>query len=151
MSDVEDIKNIIKEYGYSDFESIDEKWSVYQLTEDGTIIKLKVVPLKFIKKNNDYAVNSTVLVASFSKKKGEPSRLMPSLTESDLPNVLDKQDMKFEKLVDEPWNEYKLDDGVSVFIKAFATTISSTRVYDPQGDLVYFVNHQVIFKKHPLV
>ena len=46
-----DIEATIKKYGYINFEPANEKWSVYCL-KDKTIIKLKVIPLKFFKKDD---------------------------------------------------------------------------------------------------
>jgi hypothetical protein len=142
------IEDTIKDYHYANFTSLDEQWSVYCL-EDKSIIKQKVVPLKIIKKDNDYAVNSTILTVTFSLRKGKPSKIPVPTTEPEILKVLDKDkiDMKFDVLK-EPWNEYELDDGVKILMKTTAIAISGSTLYDDYGEPLYFVNHQILTKKH---
>lgn len=143
------VEETIKEYGYIDFKPLDEKWSVYCL-KDKTIIKLKVIPLKFLKKDNAYAVSSMVVTASFSPPalKGEPSATPIPATEAEKAKALKEIDMKFD-VISEPWNEYELDDSIKVSIKTVATSISSTTYYDLEGEPAYLVNHQALTKKYP--
>jgi hypothetical protein len=144
-----DIEATIKKYGYINFEPANEKWSVYCL-KDKTIIKLKVIPLKFFKKDDKYGISSMVVTTSFSPPtlKGEPSTTPIPITEAEKAKALKEIDMKFD-VISEPWNEYALDGGIKVSIKTVATSISSTSYYDPEGEPGYLVNHQALTKKYP--
>jgi hypothetical protein len=143
------IDETISKYGYVNFApSKDEQWSIYRLEDDDkTIIKQKVVPLKVIKDFDNYVIETTVLTAAFSSKKGEPSAKKIPTEESEIKEVLDKLDIDFTS--EEPWNEYVLSDGGRISIKTVATAISSTKIFDKQGEPVFYVNHQILFKKRP--
>jgi hypothetical protein len=153
MISIDEADEKIKEYGYVNFEPTkNEKWSVYCLA-DGTILKLKLIPLKFIKKDDDYAVSATAVMVSFSQSelKGEPSTTPLPITEAEKKGVLDKDktNMTFDS-IEEPWNEYKFTlDGTKVSIRTFATEISGTNKKDAYGDPIYLVTHQSIIQKHP--
>ena len=142
-----DIENTIKEYGYLSFQTKKEDWSEYKLS-DGTIIKIKIVPLKLLKIDKNRPVNSAVLLATFSPSefRGEPTP--PPTNDDEMKEALKEIDMKFEK-INEPWNEYEVEGDITLFVKAVATSISSTKLYDPAGEPVYFVSHQVLTKKNP--
>jgi hypothetical protein len=139
------IEETIEGYGYANIASQKDDWNVYCL-EDGTIIKQKVVPLKFIKKGDDYIVNSTVLTVAFSEKKGNPSTVTIPTTEAEIMKVVEQPDIPvtYSK---EPWNEYMLDDGTKILIRSVAIAIASTGLFDERGERVYFVNQQVFVKK----
>jgi hypothetical protein len=144
-----DIEETIKEYGYIRFNTVTEEWSEYKLS-DGTIIKIKVIPLKFLKRDKNYPLNSIVLMIPFSppELRGEQSTTPLPTTDTAMKEALNEIDMKFDAL-NEPWNEYELDDGIKLSIKTVATSISSTKLYDPAGEPVYFVSHQVLTKRYP--
>ncbi|MGB9371467.1 MAG: hypothetical protein WCB79_06040 [Halobacteriota archaeon] len=61
---------------------------------------------------------------------------------------LEEIDMDF-KALDEPWNEYGLDNGITVFVRTVATSISSSKLRDLAGEPLYLVSHQVQTKRHP--
>jgi hypothetical protein len=140
----------IKEYGYVNFKAAEENWSEYELS-DKTIIRIKVVPLKFFKKDKNIPVNSTVLMVTFSppELRGDPSAIPMPTTPAEAEKALNEIDMKFDTLK-EPWNEYELDD-VKLFLKTVVTSVSSTKLYDLQGDPIYLVSHQILTKRHPPV
>ena len=140
-----DVEDTIREYGYVNFKTKKEEWSDYELG-DGTIIRIKAVPLKFLKTGTDYPLNSTVLMAPFSppELKGAPTIPPPTNPKE----ALDQPDMKFDTM-NEPWNEYELEDDVTISVKIIVTSVSSTFIHDPAGEPVYFVNHQIITKRNP--
>ncbi len=142
------VDETIKEYGYPPFRTKTEDWSEYELS-DGTIIRIKAVPLKFLKVGNDYPMNSAVLVTSFAPQelRGEPTTPPPA-SEEDLKQAVDEVDMKFDTL-NEPWNEYGIEGDVTISVKTITTSISSTFIHDPAGEPIYFVNHQMIIKRNP--
>jgi hypothetical protein len=143
-----DIDATISKYGYANFKTVKEDWSVY-LLEDETIVKIKVFPLKFLKQGNNYLMNTSGAMTVFSapELKGEPSRMAPP-SQADLAKELDKLDMSF-KTIDEPWNEYLLDDIIKWSVKTIAVTVASTKTHDPEGEPVYVVNQQVLTKRYP--
>jgi hypothetical protein len=143
-----DIDATINTYGYANFKSVKEEWSVY-LLEDETIVKVKVFPLKFIKQGNNYLMNSGGAMTIFSPPalKGEPSRVAPP-NPAELAKEIVKPDMAFET-IDEPWNEYLLDDTIKWSVKTVVVSVSSTKKHDPEGEPIYIVNHQVLTKRHP--
>ncbi len=142
------VDETIKEYGYPPFQTKREDWSEYELS-DGTIIKIKAVPLKFLRVGNDYPMNSTVLMTPFAPQelRGEPTTPPPA-NDIELKQALDEVDMKFDT-VNEPWNEYEIEGDITISVKTIATSISSTFIRDPAGEPVYFVNHQIITKRNP--
>lgn len=145
----------IRKYGYVNFQSVpEEKWSIYKL-EDGTILKLKATPLKFLKKDDMVLLNPMFLVVPFASPQARESvesrRIVTPefpLTETEMKDQIKKADMKFE-VIQEPWNEYTLDGDIQYSIKLVAVIISSTYLQDPAGEPVYLVNHNLITKKHP--
>ena len=143
-----DIDEKIKEYGYVNFKVVEENWSEYELS-DKTIIKIKIVPLKFFKKDTNVPVNSTVLMATFSppELRGEPSAIPMPTTPAEAEKALKEVDMKFDTLK-EPWNEYELND-IKLSIKTVVTSVSSTKLYDTQRDPIYLVSHQILTKRFP--
>jgi hypothetical protein len=138
----------IKEYGYSNFTTLKDEWSEYGI-EDGTIIRIKTIPLKLFKRGQDYEMRATKALVAFSpiSARGSPSNT--PLSDLVLQASLDKIDIKFE-IIGEPWNEYQLDDGLKVFLKTVVTSISSTNLFDNYGEPVYVVQHQPLIKKYPI-
>lgn len=145
----ETIEETIKSYGYVNFQLVgQEEWSIYRLTDDGTIIKLKVVPLKFLKKDDSIIVNPLVMIVPFATSKGDPTLQLPTSLD-DMMQRVENADMDIE-VIQEPWNEYDLEGGIQYFMKATAVMISSTDLYDSAGEPIYLVNHQLQTKKHPM-
>jgi hypothetical protein len=144
---VSKIEETIKGYGYANIVSQKEDWSTYCL-EDGSIIKQKVVPLKFIKKDDDYIINSATLTTAFTEKKGNPSTVTIPTEEADIMKVAEEPDVPVTRSA-EPWNEYVLDDGTKILIKSVAIKIARTSLFDEHREQVYFVNQQVLIKKQP--
>ncbi|MGA3199039.1 MAG: hypothetical protein ABSD89_06485 [Halobacteriota archaeon] len=140
-----DVDATISQYGYANFKLIKEDWSVY-LLEDETIVKIKVFPVKFLKQGNNYLMNSAPAMTVFSppQLRGEPSRMAPP-SQEEIAKELVKVDMNFD-VVDEPWNEYLLDGSIKWSIKTVLVSASSTKKYDPEGEPVYVVNHQMLTK-----
>jgi len=139
---------ILREYGYSNFKSLAEEWSEY-IIEDGSLLRIKTIPLKFIKKEQEYAMNGTrnLVIFTPTSLRGPPSDEL--IDDSKIRKSLEKIDMKFEPLK-EPWNEYQLEDGIKVFLKTVVTSISKTNLYDNYGEPVYLVQHQPLTKRYPI-
>ncbi len=147
-----DVDETVTNYGYINFQPVGkEEWSIYHLVDE-TVIKLKVIPLKFLKKDGDISLNPLVLMVPFAPKelKGEPTPQLPT-TPDEMMKQVKEADMKFD-VIQEPWNEYKLEleGDVHYFIKTIAIIISSTKLYDSGREPVYLVNNQLLTKKHPM-
>lgn len=150
MTNIEEIEETIKSYDYVNFQSIEkEEWSIYSL-KDGTIIKLKAIPLKFLKQNNDIKINPLFVMVPFAPRnlRGEPTAKLPPTPEEMMQQIEDA-DMKFD-VIQEPWNGYELEGDTQYFIKTTAVIISRTRLHDSGGEPIYLISHQMITKKHPL-
>jgi len=151
-----DVDKTIKNYGYVNFKPAEkeEEWSVYEL-EDGTILKLKATPLKFLKKGDTVLVNPMFLVVPFASPEARESVqsrkiVTPEfpLTETEMKDQIIKPNMDF-KVVQEPWNEYELDDGSQYSMRIVAVIISSTKLQDAGEEPIYLVNHSLLTKKGP--
>jgi hypothetical protein len=143
-----DTDKIIKEYGFINFKILTEDWSEY-LLEDRSLLRIKTIPLKILFSGEEYGINSTNCLVTFSPRelKGEPSN--EPIIQSEIKNSFDKSDLKFE-VRNEPWNEYELEDGTKIFLKMVAVQVSRTKFYDAYGDPIYWINHQMISKKYPI-
>jgi hypothetical protein len=143
-----DIYPTISQYGYANFKTVKEEWSIY-LLEDESIVKVKVFPLKFLKQGNNFLMNSAAAMTVFSPPalKGEPSRMAPA-SQAEIAKEIVKPDMKFET-IDEPWNEYLLDDTITYSVKTVVVSVASTKRFDAEGEPIYLVNHQMLTKIHP--
>jgi len=134
-----------RDYDYIDFETIKENWCFYGL-EDETIIKFKIVLLKIVStpvdpvKGKGMAFNTANLVTIFSSKeaKGNPSLKGNAIK-------IEKKDITFKVLNDE-WNEYKLEDGKILKLKPTIVQIDKTAGYDEFGEPRYLVRSQPLVK-----
>jgi hypothetical protein len=144
-----DIDATINKYGYANFKTVKEDWSVY-LLEDETILKVKVFPLKFIRQVNNYIMNSNAAMTVFApaELKGEPTRMAPP-NPADLAKEIAKPDMTFTT-IDEPWNEYWLDNIIKWSIKTVLVSVAKTKKFDPEGEPIYLVNNQGLTKSSPI-
>jgi hypothetical protein len=132
-----------------DFEIVDvisgqEDWSIYRLM-DGTIFKIRLALVKALRQDNfdssgnpNYVLNTQTILGAVPAKNswGKPS--LP-YTQEELQSSIVHKDLKFETL-QEPWNQYLLDDGTKVQIRTALTTVSKTDKYGFNGEPVYIVN-----------
>lgn len=136
---------------YIDFDVIKEDWNLYKI-EDGTILKLKLVFIKVIREGVDsvgnpiYSINSQNVVGIIPPKElmGPPSNR--SYTPQEIADSIVKEDLKFE-VIREDWNEYKLKDGTTLYIKPVVTMVSRTSLFDRRGEPIYNVQSQIIIKE----
>lgn len=152
--DLSEIDPTIRDYEYINFEPPkDDKWSIYRVEKDDTIIKIKPVLLKILKRGaDDYVFNSTSAVAIFvhPEERKPPSQPPFPTTPKEMEDYLTDPDMDFEPII-EPWNEYTLDGGSTLKLRAVAMEISRTSLYDPQKEPFYLVSSRVLWKKSPLL
>lgn len=139
--------SLIEEYGYIEFKRIDEIWTEYML-EDNTLIKLKIIPIKAIKRGAQIRFNLQKMVAAFSPKdlKGEADSRTYSPEE--LLESLKNPDMSFKILKDE-WSRYKLSDGSIISFREMLNSAASTNKFDSIGDPLYLIQSQTNYKGLP--
>jgi hypothetical protein len=152
--DLSEVNSIIREYEYINFEAPkDDKWSIYRVKKDDTIIKLKPILFKLLKRGvDDYIFNAAAAVAIFvhPEERRSPSQPPFPTTPQQMEDSLTDPDMDFEPII-EPWNAYTLDGGSTLKLRAVAMEISRTSLYDPQGEPVYLVRSHVLWKKSPML
>lgn len=137
--------SLIEDYGYIEFKSVKEGWSEY-LLEDKTLIRLRAVPLKILKRDEGLRVNIQKLIMAFSPVKGVPdagdhipAKLLSSIKRSDIP---------FNSIKDD-WDEYELSDGTKISLKEVLSLASSTDKFDSIGDPIYVIQSQTLYKGLP--
>jgi len=135
-------KRIIK--GYIDFEAISEPWNVYAL-KDGSVLKFRLILIKVIpvseKGTKGYAVNAGHVAGVLVPKK---LKAIPSASDgSDY--KIDKKDIPYQ-IINEEWNEYKLEDGTILKVKPAISSVSRSKTIDAYGDPIYLINHQALVK-----
>jgi len=134
-----------KDRQYIEHTTISEDWSIYRL-KDGTVLKTKMVVIKFIKMGpTAFQVNGVSVVGTVPANEllGPPGTRFYSpelLAES----VVDP-DIEFET-IKEDWNSYRLKDDGIVQIKHMLMNIGRTKLFDERGEPIYQVNTQDIVK-----
>jgi len=130
-----------RDYDYINFDIIKENWCSYEL-EDKTIIKVKIILAKIISidHNKEISCNTTVVVSAFTTKEGKGNPSLPNV----MPEI-DKKDLPF-KILEEEWNEYKMEDGRILKIKPSIIEISKGTTYDQYGEPSYLVQSQTLIK-----
>jgi hypothetical protein len=147
-----------------DFDIIREPWNKYELS-DGTILKIKLVLLRVVKKEktvSDAETGKTKTAISYGFEsqniltvynvpdhlKSQPSR------EKYPPEVLRENvvesDMRYSTL-EEEWNEYILEDRTRLRIKLTVVKVDRTKKVDHHGFPIYLVESPVLpqFKTPP--
>lgn len=132
-------------FDYVGFKTVGEPWNLYKLG-NGSLIKfklvlVKVMPIKSDPKNYSLNTANVVGVESPSKLRGAPTPPPPTGTYNDF----EKKDLDYE-VIEESWNEYKLEDGNTLKIKPAITTINKTKSFDSNGEPIYVVHSQVLVK-----
>ena len=134
-----------------DFEVVAEPWNKYEVS-DHVIIKTKYVITKVTRvtanDKNNYRIDGQTMsvVLNMGNEKG------PKDTRTYSPEEL-KPEIKFDnmhyKTLAEEWNEYRVDDGAVIRLKATITRVAKTRKYDLNGDPVYVIDNNVMLQVRP--
>lgn len=119
--------------------------SYYKL-KDGTIISTSIIPSYFLEETPTTLGGGTTNVtnAYIPKKLREPSKFKKD-EKVDFRTRIIERDLDFDTLK-EDFSNFKLSNGVDVKIKAVATQVDKTDVFNPAGERIYLVNVQPIFK-----
>jgi hypothetical protein len=150
MKKSEDIS--VPEKMLADFKAINEDWNMFEL-EDGTILKIKLVIVNVFKERSGEGFKAVMqaqnVLGTFSPDylRGEPSK---RYTREELAKSIDKNDIDVIKVIQQPWNEYNVDDTFSIKTKVIPVQIARTSKYDNEGMPVYLVETTAIVKGKPL-
>ncbi len=136
---------------FVDFDVIKEDWNLYEIEEDKTIIKARLVLIKIVREDVDdvgnpiYSINTQnifgvippkPLMRESSNRKYSPQEIVDSIVEEDL---------KLET-IKEDWNEYKLKDGTRLSVKLVVTMVDKTSLFDQKGEPIYYIQSHVVTK-----
>ena len=129
-----------------DFTVVSESYSRYRL-DDGTILLAKLVLTKIFKVPNpdpstevQYQSASSFVLTSISpvELRGKPTVPMP-----DVSKLGEKDSVTVQiKAESEPWNQYQLPDGTSMFPRIRINGARRTQVFSGDGDPVYIISSQ---------
>lgn len=131
-----------RNYDYIDFEVISEAWNLYAL-EDGVIVKFKLALIKVmpVTQGKGYTVNSANVVGVLVPKELKKTPSPPIVGKHEI----EKKDVNYE-ILEEKWNEYKLEDRTILKIKPAILGIDKTKSYDSNGEPIYIVHSQPLVK-----
>lgn len=135
-----------------DFKTIKEEWMTVQL-EDGTTIRFKPVLLRVfetdkvdpITGDRVYHVEGQNIVVARApdELKGEPSEFLPPIHE--LVKKRRPTEIKVKGISGDDWNEYELENGDRLRIKAVITKVLRVEgYYDKYGNPIYLVQSHLV-------
>ena len=130
------------------FKVRNEDWSIFQLADD-TTLKVKFVLVNVLEKRGgkgfEGALQSQIVLGAFAPEdlRGTPSELY---TREELAKSIVKDDVDIKSVVQQPWNEYELDNGSLIKVKVVPVHIARTTKYDSEGMPIYLVDTTAIVK-----
>jgi hypothetical protein len=122
------------------FEVIKEVWNEYNL-EDNSILKVKIVLIRVLKEITDQKGNPRFGFLTSNVIGVIPSKDILGSTE-----LSPIEDMKFDKIKDIEWNEYKIDKDKLLMIQPIISEVNRTNKRDPRRDPIYVANVQSSIK-----
>jgi len=131
------------------FEPIREGWSVYKTKPAGAVIRLKLVLLKILLLDVDdvgakFATGVNIIVTATVPQNQKGIKADKQPTQEEIQKSIVEPDIEYDT-VKEEWNEYDVE-GIKVGAKLVATVISRTSLFDTNGDPIYNVQYQTVFK-----
>ena len=134
-----------------DFEVTSEPWNKYEVN-DGTILKFKYVMKTIFRTMKDNKANYTgegqplSVVIPTDNLRGEPDK--NTYNTEQLKASIEKDEMSYRTVAEE-WNEYRVDDGAVLRIKATVMKVSRTTKYDKNGNPIYLVDNNIMIQVRP--
>ncbi len=149
MSELEKYKNALRDAGFEPFQTLSDPWGIYSLN-DGSYLQIRANVIK-IARGIDPAgnmsfnanVNVTIGIIAPKKLRGTPAPQPPTI--QDLQTRIVEDDVDFSTVSDE-WQKYKLEDNTVLSLKLVPVKISRTSLFDPNGEPIYNINHQMLLK-----
>jgi hypothetical protein len=136
----------------ADFKIRNEDWNIFQLS-DGSTLKIKYVLINVFEKRSgegfDASLQSQNVMGVFSPDhlRGKPSE---SYTKEELANSIAQDDVDVEKVIQQPWNEYEINNDFLLKVKTMPVHISRTAKYDREGIPIYLVQSTALLKTKSL-
>ncbi|MFQ5998492.1 MAG: hypothetical protein ACE5KO_04220 [Candidatus Bathyarchaeia archaeon] len=140
----------IEEYGYEEFDILEENWSEYHLS-DSSIMKTRLILQKLFKTVQDgsgsitYGFNSSNLISVMCPKSLRGSASITAYTPQELNASIVEDDLHYET-IKENWNRYRLRNETVISLKLALVKISRTGKFDNKGEPIYLVNTQPLMK-----
>jgi hypothetical protein len=138
------------QFGFINFKTLKENWNAFEL-DDGSIILLKIVVIKMSQleereESFGLRVNSRDIIGILSKPElhGEPS--YKKHVREELEASIIEEDIGF-KQIKGSWNEYKLENGHTFYLKPILTMASRTDRFNENGEPIYLIQSQVLSKR----
>jgi len=149
MSENERYEKALKDSGFESFKVLSESWGIYAL-KDGSYLRLRANIIKIARQtdydgNMAFNVNANMTVGFIPPRnlRGNPAPRPP--TPQELSAAIVDSDVEFST-IEEEWSRYQLQDGIVISVKPIPVTIARTNIYDPNGEPIYNVNHQLLIK-----
>lgn len=122
-----------------EFKDVKEIWNRYSLS-DGASLKLKIILVKVIQEELDSQGNQS-LGFQVTNVVGV------TLTDEMIGNKsLGKDENIDAKVITDDWNEYILENGITIMLKPFISQVIRTGDLDPKGIPIYLVQSQPMLK-----
>jgi hypothetical protein len=134
-----------------DFDIQKEPWNKYEIS-DLTILKVRQIIKRVTKVLADDKVSygidgdSLSVVLAPDSLKGTPDD--KTYSRQELEKLITNDNMRYNTLAEE-WNEYVLDDGGVIRIKATVSRVAKTSKFDRNGDPIYIVETSSIMQIRP--
>jgi hypothetical protein len=149
LSELEKYSRAVREAGFEPFETISEPWGLYAL-KDGSYLRMRANIIKIARTTDDLGnmsfnanINVTVGIIPSRKLRGPPSMKPP--TPQDLQAAVVEDDVGLTTVQDD-WQSYRLEDGTVLSLKLIPVNVSRTSLFDPNGEPIYDVRHQLLLK-----
>jgi hypothetical protein len=134
-----------------DFDVDREPWNKYEVS-DHTTIKTKYVITKVTKVSSggqtNYRIDGQTLttVLNMSGEKGPADNKIYNPEE--LKSEIKFPNMRYTTIAEE-WNEYRVDDGAVIRLKATVSAVAKTNRFDLNGDPIYLIDNNVMLQVRP--
>ncbi|MDK2939879.1 MAG: hypothetical protein PWQ51_2044 [Methanolobus sp.] len=122
-----------------DYQVIKELWNLYEL-EDGSKLKLKLVLINVIDEDSVDGKGTK----GFSLQTDTVVGAVPSDDVMDSPSIEEMDDIQYKE-IETDWNEYRLENGVKLYIKPAISQVNRHGEKDHRGLPIYGV------QAHPLI
>ena len=144
MSHIMNVENVIQDMGYVMARPKSIPIPSYYKLEDGNILSV-LVRINYVLMNasesSDGSVNYSTDIHVFSPNKHKSYKS----TSSNRPPAITNQDVKYTS-IKEGSNDYVVGEDIIVSVKAVVAQIAKTDAYSNEGEPIYNINVQPMFK-----
>lgn len=131
----------LSEFGYTEFEKLKEEWNAYRVQDGSTVLlKLVLIWVRLFEKKGEgtmrYKVKTGKIIIPAPELCGKPA--VRKYTRTELKESIVEENLEFG-LVEDSWNEYKLEDGSTLRIKPVLSKVSRTDKFNEDGEPIYIL------------